>query len=258
MRESSRQATGAQRAREGSGLRVEQIAELIRSRDEADLRMAASSPALSEDLALALLARTDLPGSVIEDLSRNNPVMKHRKVMVAVVRHIHTPRHVSVPVLRRMYTFELLQLTLFPTLAADLRVAMEQTLIGRLETLSAGERLTLAHRGPGGLLAALLLDKDERVVRAALENPSISEDRLVRALMHAEASEALILAVCRHSKWSLRRDIRIALLLNPNTPLAQLLAMAQSLPVAVLRDLLQHAAMESRVKNYLTKEIERR
>ena len=86
----------------------------------------------------------------------------------------------------------------------------------------------------------------------------MSEDRLVRALMQAEASEALILAVCRHSKWSLRRDIRIALLLNPQTPLAQFWRWLSRLPAAVLRDLLQHAAMDSRVKNYLTRGIERR
>jgi hypothetical protein len=157
-----------------------------------------------------------------------------------------------------MYTFELLQLSLFPALSADLRVAIEQALTARLETLSAGERLTLAHRGPGGLMAALLLDQDERVVRAALENPSMSEDRLARALMHADAPESLIHAVCRHSKWSLRRDVRIALLLNPKVPAAQLLAIAQSLPATVLRDLLEHAGMDPSMKAYLIGELERR
>ncbi len=255
MAEGSRKATGAQRARERDGLRLD---ELIHSREEADLRTAVSSPALSEDLALAMLARRDLPAGIIEDLSRNATLMKRRKVQSALVRHRNTPRHVAVPVVRRMYTFELLQLTLFPGLAADLRVVMEQTLIARLESLSAGERLTLAHRGPGGLMAALLLDNDDRVVRAALENPALNEDRLVRALMHADSPEALISAVCRHSKWSLRRDVRIALLLNPKTPLAHLLAIAQSLPVAVLRDLLQHAAMAPSIKSYLTREVERR
>ncbi len=107
-------------------------------------------------------------------------------------------------------------------------------------------------------MAALLLDKDERVVRAALENPSMSEERLVRALMHADASEALVAAVCRHSKWSLRREVRIALLLNSKTPLAQLLAIAQSVPVAVLRDLLQHAEMDPKIKRYLNRELEQR
>jgi hypothetical protein len=257
MAESSREAAGTKRARESSG-RPDDLTELIHSRDETALRAAVSSAGLSEDMALALLARRDLPASVLEDLSRNPGLMKRRKVQAAVVRHPHTPRHVAIPVVRRMYTFELLQLTFFPGLAADLRVAMEQTLIARLETLSAGERLTLAHRGPGGLLTALLLDPDERVVRAALENPGMKEERLVRALMHADAPEALVSAVCRHSKWSLRRDVRIALLLNPKTPLAQLLAIAQSLPVAVLRDLLQHAAMAPRVKSYLSRELERR
>jgi hypothetical protein len=255
MAESSREATGARRTKETSAVHLEN---LIHSGDEAELRIAASSAALGEDQALALLARHDLPASVIEDLSRNPGVMKQRKVQSALVRHAHTPRHVSIPVVRRMYTFELLQLTFFPGVAADLRQAMEKTLIARLETLTAGERLTLAHRGPAGLMTALLLDQDERVVRAALENPSLDEQRLIRALMNADASEALVQTICRHPKWGLRRDVRVALLLNPKTPLSQLLAIAQSLPVPVLRDLLQHAAMPASIKSYLTKELERR
>ncbi|MGE0404655.1 MAG: hypothetical protein AB7O65_00015 [Candidatus Korobacteraceae bacterium] len=257
MANESRDGTGTQRAREAPSVDVA-LEELVHSREERELRIAALNPRLTEDLALALLNRRELPAGVIEDLARNQAVMKHRKVLIALVRHQHTPRHVSVPVMRRLYTFELLQLTLFPALAADLRVAMEQTLIARLESITAGERLTLAHRGPGGLMGALLHDKDDRVIRAALENSALTEDRLVRALMSPDAPEALILAVCRHSKWSLRRDIRTALLLNPNTPLAQLLALAQSLPVVVLRDLLQHTSMDSRIKSYLEMELERR
>jgi hypothetical protein len=255
MAEYSREATGARRARVTAEVPLE---EFIQSGDESVLRRTACNPALREDMALSLLARRDLPAAVIEDLSRNLAVMKHRKVQSAVVRHAHTPRHISLPVVRRMYTFELLQLSLFPALSADLRVAIEQALTARLETLSAGERLTLAHRGPGGLMSALLLDQDERVVRAALENPSMSEDRLVRALMQAAAPDALIHAVCRHSRWSLRRDIRIALLLNPKVPVAQLLAIAQSLPATVLRDLLEHAGMDPGMKAYLIGELERR
>ncbi len=60
------------------------IEDLVRSRDAEDLRTAASSPALNEDLALALLARRDLPGAVLEEISRNQQAMKHRKVILAV------------------------------------------------------------------------------------------------------------------------------------------------------------------------------
>ncbi|MGH9650669.1 MAG: hypothetical protein ACRD3I_09395, partial [Terriglobales bacterium] len=62
----------------------------------------------------------------------------------------------------------------------------------------------------------------------------------------------------RHPKWSLRQEIRVALLRNNQTPLARLLAFAQALPTAVLRDVLRHAKIQAHVKMYLMKELETR
>src|SRR4051794_33225675 len=76
------------------------------------LRAAASNPTLGEELALTLLERRDLPASVLDDLAKNGRVMKHRKVRSAVVQHAKTPRHVSMPLIRRLYTFELMSVAL--------------------------------------------------------------------------------------------------------------------------------------------------
>src|SRR5437868_13038355 len=79
--------------------------ELVHSRDPDVLRGVAASPRLTEQLALSLLARRDLPHQALEDLSKKAAVMKHRKVIVAVVSHPRTPRHVSLPVARHPSTF---------------------------------------------------------------------------------------------------------------------------------------------------------
>jgi hypothetical protein len=93
--------TGARRAPEPQG----KLEELISSRDPDILRGTAASCRLTEDLALALLARRDLPPQSIEELARNTAAMKHRKVMVAVVVHPRTPRHVSLPIARHLFSF---------------------------------------------------------------------------------------------------------------------------------------------------------
>ena len=69
----------------------------IHSASHDDLLRVAGDPALTEDLALALLKRADLPPEVLEQLSKNGNVLRVRKVKVALVCHPHTPRHVSVP-----------------------------------------------------------------------------------------------------------------------------------------------------------------
>ncbi len=235
-----------------------ELDELVHSHSPDVLREVAASAQLTEELALALLARRDLPHQVLEAVSKNGAVMKHRKVIVAVVSHPRAPRHVSLPIARHLYTFELMQIALLPALAADLKVAIEETLMARLETISEGERLTLAKRGSTRVAAALLADPEERVIHAALANPYMTEAWIVKALMKDDAPSTLVESVCRHPKWSLRPEVQIALLRNDKTPLARALAFAQALPTHVLRDVLTHSRLDAGIKSYLLAELERR
>jgi hypothetical protein len=124
----------------------------------ADLLRVAADPALTEDLALALLKRADLPAEVLELLAKNANALKSRKVKLALASHPRTPRHVSVPLARQFYTFDLMKVALSPAVPADVKVAVDDVLISRLKTVTIGERLTLARRASGRVAAALLLD----------------------------------------------------------------------------------------------------
>jgi len=118
--------------------------------------------------------------------------------------------------------------------------------MNRLETISSGERLSLAHRASGRVAAELLCDPELRVIRAALENPQLTEAEVIHALMRADAPALLVESVCAHTKWSLRRDIRIALLRNENTPLARVLEFARSLPIGQVRETLRSCRLPVR------------
>src|SRR6202048_2590437 len=124
----------------------------------ADLLRTAADPALTEDFALALLKRAALPPEVIEQLAKNTNALKSRKAKIALASHPHTPRHVSVPLARQFYTFDLMKVALSPPVPSDVKVAVDDILISRLKTVTTGERLTLARRASGRVAAALLLD----------------------------------------------------------------------------------------------------
>jgi len=236
----------------------ERLAELIHSQSLEELKAAAASSYLSEDLALQLLVRRELHSAVLEALSRNGGVMKHRDVILAVVAHPKTPRHVSLPISRRLYTFELMKLALMPTLVGDLRVAIEENVISRLESVTSGERLALARSGPGAVAAALLSDPELRVVSAALNNPRMTEGLVIQALMRDNSPAHLTLSLCKHEKWSLRREIRMALLGSKHTPLAPALQFAESLPPAILEDILSDSDLDPQIKTYLASLARRR
>ena len=84
------------------------------SRVTADLLRTAADPALTEDFALAILKRPDLPAEVLEQLAKNTSALKSRKIKMALAGHAHTPRHVSVPLARQFHTFDLMKLALSP------------------------------------------------------------------------------------------------------------------------------------------------
>ncbi len=235
-----------------------QLEQLIHHPEPEILVAVAADPRLSEDLALALLQRRDLPWQALEQMHKHKSLARLRKVQLALVMHPRTPRHVSVPIIRHLYAFELMQIALLPAVVADVKRAAEETLIGRLATVSSGERFTLAKQSSGRVAAALLLDKEARVMRAALDNPQMTELWIVKALKADAGTELLAPAVGRHAKWSHRNDVKAALLANKNTPLACLLQIAAEIPLAALKEVLRNARLAPNVKRQLQSALAKR
>jgi hypothetical protein len=208
------------------------------------------------DLALAALENRDLASEVIEQISNNTAVMKSRKVRLALAAHPRAPRRIVLRLIRELYTFDLMQFSLLPAVAADLKRVAGELLVGRLASISLGERISLARRSSGRVAAALLLDRESRVWQTALENPRLVESAIVTALLRPGPSPAFVKAVCHHSKWSVRPEIRIALLRNEYTPMARALEFARRLPPAQLRDVLHSSRLPESIKTYLRKDLQ--
>jgi hypothetical protein len=235
----------------------------------ADLLRTAADPALTEDFALALLKRADLPPEVIEQLAKNTHALKSRKVKIALASHPKTPRHVSVPLARQFYIFDLMKVALSPTVPADVKIAVEDVLISRLKTVTIGERLTLARRASGRVAAALLLDvetistkiidaktaaRETRVMHAALENARLTEALVINSVLRPAASAALVHAVAQHTKWSCRREIRAALLRTEHLSLARALEFGREISGPLLHELLAASRLPVQIKDQLLRE----
>ena len=227
----------------------------VHSTDAEVLKAAVLDPALTEDLALVLVKRADLPPELLEQLSKKS-MIKGRKVKLALVSHPRTPRHVSVGLVRQMFTFDLMQVALTPAVPPDVKKAAEGALLNRLETLTTGERISLARRASGRVAAALLLDPEVRICHAALDNSRLTEGHIIKALTAAKARAGFVQAVCGHPKWSLRREIRMALLRNEKLPLSYALEYARGIPATVVREILRSSSLPARIKQRVLKAID--
>jgi hypothetical protein len=214
-----------------------------------------ADPALTADLTLALVKNRDLPFDVIEQISRNAAVMKSRKVRIALGAHPRTPRRIALRLIRELYTFDLMQFSLIPVVAADLKRVADELLVARLASITLGERTALARRSSAMVAAALLLDKEARVWQTAMENPRLTEAAIVKAVLRPGATPAFVTALSHHAKWSVRPEVRTALLRNEYTPLARAVEFARRLSSAQLRDALHSSRLPEKVKNYLRKSV---
>jgi len=190
----------------------------------------------TEDQALALMQQPDVTPQMLAQISKGAAAAKSRKVNLALVMHPRTPRHISIPALRRLFTFDLMQVTLTPSVPADIKRVAEEQIMNRLESLSSGERMSLARRASGRVAATLLHDADSRVLEAALDNSRLVENSVVTALMK-HAARSLFVAVSEHLKWSQRREVQIALLRSEKTPLERALQMAKHFSENFLREI---------------------
>jgi hypothetical protein len=177
----------------------------------------------------------------------------------------------------------MMRVALSPVVPADVKVAVDDLLISRLNTVTVGERLTLARRASGRVAAALLVDVDSasgkmkiddledevagkrrkgagadtpelRVMRTALENPRLTEALVINAVLRPGASVALVQAVAGHEKWSLRKEVRAALLRTEHLSLARALEFGREIPAVLRREILASSRLPEKIKEQLLRE----
>jgi hypothetical protein len=211
----------------------------------------ARNPHLEERDLLRLLERKDLAREVVSELARHREARRSYPVQLALARHPRTPRPVSLPLLKSLYLFDLLRVAETPGVPADVKTVAEETILKKLEGVPRGEKISLARRGTGRLAASLLLTSDLELIRAALENPYLSESHLLKVLAREGLPSAVIEQLVQHPRWSHCYQVRLALIRNPLTPLARVLGLIPEMAITDLRDACLDSRMPEAVRVYI-------
>ncbi|MEW5979451.1 MAG: hypothetical protein AB1898_26955 [Acidobacteriota bacterium] len=221
------------------------------------LRSLLRNPAFSSADAAALLQRKDLPGSIIEGIADLPCVRENYPLILAFLRNPRTPAAVSLRLLKFVYLFDLVTLSLLPALSTEVKRAAEESVLTRLPKLTVGERIALARRAPARILCQVLACENEAVLDAGLGNPQLTEDILLQVVNKSNAPARLILKVASHSRWSCRRSVRLALLHNPRLPLAAALKFLPHLAATDLSDLIENGNLSPQLTRYIERMAKR-
>jgi len=232
--------------------------ERLRADSPEALRELVNDPALNDEQTLLLLARKDLSGELIEELSQRKSLLKSYAVKKALVLHPHAPRVISLRLLRDLYLMDLVLLTLTPGALAELKRNAEAQLIARLPQLPLGQKITLARRGPGRVAGELLGGGHPQVLRIVLDNAHLNEAHVLKALAKVKLEARVVEAVAQHPKWSSSYNVRLALVRQPAATLSTVLAYLPELTVSDLKELAAPGIVAENLRRYLQAEIQRR
>ncbi len=112
---------------------------------------------------------------------------------------------------------------------------------GRGRPLTLGERKSLARTHDRNLIQRVVRDPHPDVVRILLDNPSLTEEDVVRICAMRPNEPGVLQAVYRHRRWVVRYRPRNAIVRNPDCPLDTALLLVPLLRPGELKE----AAMAS-------------
>ena len=188
---------------------------------------------IEEQVLLAVLRRA-VPARFLELLAATEPWSDRPRVLARVVLSPRAPRSLSLRLLAQLSWRELADVAAAGWVPKGVRLRAEALLRDVVQDLRLGDRITLARLATPALLPLLLVDDDQRVVEAALQNPRLREQDLVTVLRRDDVPRTLLESCASSSRWSPNYAVRLALVLQPRTPLP--VALLQISPL-VPRDL---------------------
>lgn len=236
----------------------EDIPALLLSSAPEILQSLIDNPCFDETHVCLLLERKELPGTLLEEISKRKNWRASYRVRRALAAHPHTPRLVAMRLLRELHLMDLVRISLLPASCVELRRLAEERVLTQLPQLPLGHRLMLARRGSARVAAGLIAQGPEHVARIALDSAFLTESQLLKILSKDSLPARIVAAIATHEKWSKLMNIRVALLRHAHAPAESVAAFVPDLPRREIQDLLGLSRLPEYVRSQLREELTRR
>jgi hypothetical protein len=205
------------------------FAALMAAGEDARRVREALAAAPSDRLLLAAVLRRAVPLATLEVLAATPPWSEDQRLLGSVVLSPRVSRALALRLVGSLFWRDLADVAASPRVAAAARVRAEALLLDAMTDLRLGDRITLAKIATPPVLARLLEDEDPRVVEAGLINARLREEDLVAAVRKDTVTRALIEGIAASPRWRDRYALRLAIVLQPRSPLAVALAQMTAL-----------------------------
>lgn len=201
------------------------------------LEGAADNPCAGEPEMILLLRNRNASVSLLRKVAKDPRWARSHEISKSLARHPRTPSGVARKLLAQLYWRDLAEIASDVRLSPGLRRQAEGALAARVEELTLGERAALARCASRGMLPSFRSTTEGSVLRALLQNRSLTERDVVGIASRQEAPGEILAWLAANPAWGGRRAVRLAIAGNPRTPVSAALRLLLGLPRRDLRKL---------------------
>ena len=198
---------------------------------------------LEEELAprhlVPLQRNPHFPREGVERVARERVWLQFQEVRRVFVRRADAPRAVAVTQVAYLFWRDLTSVAADPAVQPVVRRAAERRLIAVLDDMALGEKLPLSRIAPREIVRELRKTDDPRVLAQLLLNPRLVEEDVVFMARGERTAQPVLLLLARTPRWTVRHEVRLALLRNQSLPLAAALPLITPLSATEARDLMR-------------------
>jgi hypothetical protein len=236
----------------------DEVSVLVHEGREDVLVQLLDDPRFDQQHLCLMLSRKELSTAFLEQVASQERWLRNYAVRRALAFHPHLSQTVGLRLVRELYVTDLVQLTLAPSGAPALKHFAEELVLARLPQLPPAQKMILARRGTTRIAGALLADGQPEVVATVLESPFLNEGQVLRVLSRINVPARVITAIASNGRWTQHYSVRLALVRNPQTPLATVLSFLPSIATPDLQILAQSSSVPSNVRPHLRRELANR
>ena len=109
----------------------------------------------------------------------------------------------------------------------------------KIASLTLPEKIRIALTGNKDVRTVLYRDANKKIGEYILQNPGIMDDEILFFARDRNASEDMLVAISRRKDWVKKYPLRLALTLNPKTPIPLALNILKTLREADLRKIVR-------------------
>ncbi len=213
------------------------------------------NPSFDETHLCLLLGHKELSTALLEEIANRKQWMSSYRVRLSLASHPRVPIATGLRLARELFVVDLVQLALVPSTAPPVKHLAEELILVRLPQLPSAQKMVLARRGTGRIIGALLADGQPEILSVILDSPFLNEGHVLRVLAKIAVPARVVIAIAESGRWSQHYSVRLALLRNPQTPIARAIAFLPSISTADLRILCESASVPTALRPHIRREL---